>query len=1177
MSNPEDAAAAEGAGPADGSSAVLGFEKGSSLRAASEEAWKKLLNSWRRRKTDASAQAAGGSHAEDLVFFQLDVAAATAFQRSVPEEILQRPRQLQQERQSQPPAAPSSSSGREPPGLVSAASLGAAEASRGNSQAPMLRLYGVTASGSSVMCNVHGFYPYCYCECPAALASAMRATAPPNSDAWQQNAVTDALRALIDDHVARTHAQGKGYERRIVDVRCEEKESLMHYSPSKAGQVFFRITAASPQMIAGIRTLIESGIRLRIPEGFGSASGQQLLLPQTAYEANIPFVLRYMVDSEITGCCWIRANKGRFVARPASLRESRCQEEYDVHYADLAALPLQGEWQSLPPLRMLSFDIECVKMNGQGFPEAQEDPVIQISSIVQEHRQDGSEAHNKSSDATDEPLCRVIFTLHECAPIAGAIVIWFDDEAEMLKKWAEFVREVDPDFLTGYNCINFDLCYLLTRASALKVDGVAFLSRLKSIESRITDTRFSSRALGTHDNKEITVEGRVQFDLLELVRRDHKLKSYSLNYVSSEFLKEQKEDVHYSMIGDLFRGSPTTRRRIAVYCLKDALLPLRLLNKLLFLFNYVEMSRVTGTPLTYLLTRGQQIKVTAQLLRKCRQLHYVVPSVKRAGGDRDDKYEGATVLEPVKGFYDTPIATLDFASLYPSIMMAHNICYSTLVKGNDINSIDSANVTHTSSNPRHTFVKATVRRGVLPMIVEELIAARKVAKKQMSQATDKFTQSVLNGRQLALKITANSVYGYTGATVRLLFEGPHEGPLLTSSLLFSLHRSLRHLRVVVWILYFIDFYLMSLKSSCLGQLPCLEVATSITCFGRDMIEYTKRRVEELFTKENGYKANALVVYGDTDSVMVRFGTDSIEEAMRLGQEAANRISSEFVNPIKLEFEKVYCPFLLMNKKRYAGLLYTNPTKFDKIDSKGIETVRRDFSLLVQIMVDTVLKKMLIERDVENAKAYTRSKIADLLQNKIDLSLLVQTKSLGKLDYDTKLPHVELAKKLRKRDPGTAPNVGDRVSYVVIQGSKGQAQYERAEDPLYVLENNLPIDTQHYLETLKGPLMRIFEGVMSNPESLFSGGHTLKKTLMVSTQGALSKFIKRGIQCVGCRATISEGALCKHCQSKEGQIVVSKVLQMAVLEKEHGDLWTECQRYVHLTALVHISRNNAGKL
>lgn len=1094
------------AAAAQATSTVLGFDKNGLTRKAAEETWKALVKSWRREGT-SSVNRTGGSHDQDSVFFLLDVAAATAFQRSVPDEVLHRSRQLQQEVQEPLPSTPS---GRPPPRVITTSSLAAADAAKGNSQAPMLRLYGVTAAGMSVMCNVHGFYPYCYCECPPALAAAIRSTVKPGGEGWQQNAVTDALRMLIDDHVLRSHAQGKQYDRRIVDVRCEEKESIMHYSPSKAGQLFFRITAASPQMIAGIRSLIESGIRLRIPDGFGAISGQQLVLPQTAYEANIPFVLRYMVDSEITGCCWVCAKRGRFVSRPVSLRESRCQVEFDVHYADIEALPLRGEWQSLPPLRMLSFDIECVKMNGQGFPEAQEDPVIQISSIVEEQNRNGKSDQNKSVDSADAPLCRVIFTLHECAPIAGALVIWFDDESEMLGKWAEFVREVDPDFLTGYNCINFDLCYILTRAAALKADGVSSLSRLKSLESRISDTRFSSRALGTHDNKEITVEGRVQFDLLELVRRDHKLKSYSLNYVSYEFLKEQKEDVHYSMIGDLFRGSPTTRRRIAVYCLKDATLPLRLLNKLLFLFNYVEMSRVTGTPLTYLLTRGQQIKVTAQLLRKCRQLHYAVPSVKRVGGDRDDKYEGATVLEPVKGFYDAPIATLDFASLYPSIMMAHNICYSTLVKGNDINLLDPAQVTHTSSNPRHSFVKTSVRRGVLPMIVEELIAARKVAKKEMAEAEDKFTKSVLNGRQLALKITANSVYGYTGATVG-------------------------------------------------GQLPCLEVATSITCFGRDMIEYTKRRVEEIYTKENGYKSAAAVVYGDTDSVMVRFGVDSIEEAMRLGQEAANRISSEFVRPIKLEFEKVYCPFLLMNKKRYAGLLYTNPTKFDKIDSKGIETVRRDFSLLVQIMVDTVLKKMLIERDVENAKAYTRTKISELLQNKIDMSLLVQTKSLGKLDYDTKLPHVELAKKLRKRDPGTAPNVGDRVSYVVIQGSKGQAQYERAEDPLYVLENNLPLDTQHYLETLKGPLMRIFEGVMSNPESLFSGGHTLKKTFTVSSQGALSKFIKRGLQCVGCRATISEGALCKHCQSKEAQIVASKVLQMQISEKEHSDLWTECQR------------------
>lgn len=99
---------------------------------------------------------------------------------------------------------------------------------------------------------------------------------------------------------------------------------------------------------------------------------------------------------------------------------------------------------------------------------------------------------------------------------------------------------MDPDFLTGYNCINFDLCYLINRAHTLKAEGVTALSRLRSVESKVQDGRFSSRALGTHDTKEIAVEGRVQFDVLELVRREYKLKSYTLNYVSFEFLKEQK-------------------------------------------------------------------------------------------------------------------------------------------------------------------------------------------------------------------------------------------------------------------------------------------------------------------------------------------------------------------------------------------------------------------------------------------------------------------------------------------------------------------------------------------------------------------------------------------------------------------------------------------------------------
>ena len=116
---------------------------------------------------------------------------------------------------------------------------------------------------------------------------------------------------------------------------------------------------------------------------------------------------------------------------------------------------------------------------------------------------------------------------------------------------------------------------------------------------------------------------------------------------------------------------------------------------------------------------------------------------------------------------------------------------------------------------------------------------------------------MLNGRQLALKISANSVYGITGATV--------------------------------------------------GKLPCLPIASSVTAYGREMIEKTREEVQKHYTIANGYEHDAEVIYGDTDSVMVKFGPKDLATAMKLGEEAAELVSSKFISPIKLEFEKVYFP------------------------------------------------------------------------------------------------------------------------------------------------------------------------------------------------------------------------------------------------------------------------------
>ena len=214
------------------------------------------------------------------------------------------------------------------------------------------------------------------------------------------------------------------------------------------------------------------------------------------------------------------------------------------------------------------------------------------------------------------------------------------------------------------------------------------------------------------------------------------------------------------------------------------------------IINYTEMARVTGVPLSYLLTRGQQIKVMSQLYRKCRKEGLLIPTAARKAQE-GDKFEGATVIEPKKGFYREPVATLDFASLYPSIMMAHNLCYSTLVKGPQ-NIARLPPDSYAKSPTGDVFVKADTCKGILPQVLEELLAARKQAKADMKaekakgKDADMFKYAVYDGRQLALKVSANSVYGFTGAQV--------------------------------------------------GQLPCLEISSTVTAYGRQMIESTKAQV-----------------------------------------------------------------------------------------------------------------------------------------------------------------------------------------------------------------------------------------------------------------------------------------------------------------------------------------------
>ncbi|KAF8972660.1 ribonuclease H-like domain-containing protein [Flammula alnicola] len=909
----------------------------------------------------------------------------------------------------------------------------------------ILRMFGVTEDGNSVLATITDFLPYFYLAVPRGFTEA---DIEPFRDYLNVNPSEDG---------------------RVLKVEQISKKSLWGYR-GEEWLPFLKLTLTDPKSVPKIRDELTMAVSLRIFDR-GECDFQGLfdgVIP--TFESNIVFTLRFMIDTKVVGMNWIEVPAGKYKITPPGSKRSTCQLEISLRYDAFVSHAPDGNWSKIAPLRILSFDIECAGRKGI-FPEASVDPVIQIANMV-------------TRQGEQKPFIRNVFTLNTCSHIVGSQVLSFDDEANMLQSWRDFVEQVDPDVVIGYNIAGFDFPYLIDRGKALKAARFPYLGRMKGLRTETKSTHFSSKAYGQRDSKDTPLYGRLQLDVLQFMQREHKLRSYTLNSVCAQFLGEQKEDVHHSVITDLQNGTPESRRRLAVYCLKDAYLPQRLLDKLMCFVNYVEMSRVTGVPFNYLLSRGQSIKVLSQLYRKANEDEYLVPAGKGEGSD--EQYEGATVIEPKKGYYKVPIATLDFSSLYPSIMMAHNLCYTTLVEKSTIDRLNLVkDVDYIQTPNNDLFVTAAKRKGLLPTILEDLISARKRAKADLKKETDPFKRAVLDGRQLALKeslflkipISANSVYGFTGATI--------------------------------------------------GKLPCLPISSSVTAYGRQMIEKTKREVEAEYCTATGHSHDAEVIYGDTDSVMVKFGPTDLSKVMALGREAAALVTAKFIKPINLEFEKVYYPYCLL-------------------------TVRRDNCRLVSTVIETCLHKMLIDQDVKGAEEFTKRIISDLLQNKVDMSQLVITKALSKTEYAGKQAHVELAERMKQRDAGSAPALGDRVAYVIIKGIKGAAAYEKSKI--------------RYINQLSKPLLRIFEPILGerNAASLLSGDHTRTIQIATPTVGGLMKFAVKTVTCLGCKTPLRgkdpvHGALCKNCKPRMQELYQKQVLSTSELQVRFSRLWTQCQR------------------
>ena len=726
------------------------------------------------------------------------------------------------------------------------------------------------------------------------------------------------------------------------------------------------------------------------------------------YEANLDPVLRLMHRTGIQSTGWLEA-KGI----PGS--SSTCK--VDIRVADWRTMkPVDRD--DIAPLRIASLDIECYSESG-AFPNAinSSDTCFQVAVTTKTYGREGLERKVfcvKQTDCTDSES--------------------FSTERKMLERFVEYIRdELDPDIVTGWNIFGFDLGYLYTRTIVAGcVDTAHVWGRMKETPVELVTKVLASSALGSNTLKMVPMKGRYVFDMFQDIKREHKLESYSLNAVSAHFLKDQKIDMPVREIFSRFREGDSKRLgEVAEYCLKDTELPLQIAEKTYLIQNQIEMAKATWVPMSYLSERGQQIKVFSQVCRKARELGFMVPTM-RPDKNAESEYQGATVLDAQIGAYYTPITALDFASLYPSIMRAHNLCFSTLVMHERYKNLPG--VEYETFGP-HTFAQGVP--SLLPVILNELAAFRKQAKKDMAKAAGTPMEAVYNGKQLAYKISMNSVYGFTGASK--------------------------------------------------GMLPMLAIASTVTWRGREMIDETKNYVEKHFPGAN-------VRYGDTDSVMVEFdvggrkGQEAIDYSWKLGEQASEQCSKLFKAPNDLELEKVYCPYFLYSKKRYAAKMYegasdkqgkpilkedgTRLVVFKKIDVKGLQVVRRDTCMYVRSILKQLLGLVLDSNDPRPAIEYARKCGRELLTGKVDVSTLTMSKQLG-ADYKTKQPHVEVRNKIRRRAPGSEPQNGDRVPFLITKGHS--LLCEKAEDPEYVRENNVPIDFLYYFEhQLQKPVCDLLE-------------------------------------------------------------------------------------------------------
>ena len=893
----------------------------------------------------------------------------------------------------------------------------------------LIRLHGITEDAKSVAVLVRGFHQYVYFPISKTFSEA------------DLTSFEEAIYANVKDTV------------KIHSIEIVKRDPLDFYRQNPENyQDYVKIYLAKPSDLNPLAKVLGNSDQL--PKFINLFSSGRLYSTQI-YESGLTYDMRFMCDTGLVGCGWVRLNAGTYTPITSDFETyERFSGAFECSHTAVQSLSPDptiaakqtNEWSKLAPLRCMV--LSAINLDSSAPPKTTTSPKKPKTSKIAARAKNSSEPEPfiasisvilttsalESSDADSHVILTHRHTASSTVNDSKAEVLSFQTETQMLQAFRDLWLTYDPDVVSGYDITSEAIPTILFRALDLglakdyinlaRCSHVSLKTKRRQIYSAawIKKERKMTQS-SNREHTEIGCIGRLVLDLRTVIEREERLRTYSLNESSHVIAGRTLEKLSDSSLLNLWSGSENDLTRLMDYSINEADAALNILRKHASLVTYVELARVTGLNFEEVVSLGQMRRFWSQLFRFCGKQGVIVPGQNRGG---EQMTQSALNYMPDVG-YDTenPIIVLDFKSLYPSIMIARNLCFSTELQSNE-----KFEGTHWTGYGGCRFVGQDVKEGIVPQILKHFISERGRVKAMMKAPDlDPKLYAVLDGRQRAIKVVANAVYGFMGARE--------------------------------------------------SNYPNLSIADGTITEGANLLETAKQEIEKRYNTDS---LKVKVVYGDTDSVFVKCFGNSVSEAIDLGHLISKEVSEIWPDPIQLDFEKILFPSLLQNRKRYAGLLWTTAEAPQGIDIKGIETNRRDaVPLIGQVIGDIFditfphknnsaeqkIDQKQREDIVSNVKDSVRRDVTRIVNGELEMGNFIMTKGLwlgtDASDYSSKQAHISVIDKMRARDSRRMFKDGERISYVFTAGAPNAKGYERAEDPVYVIDKGLVVDYQYYLD------------------------------------------------------------------------------------------------------------------